>query len=225
MPTKTKFKIIKSMNKIDQLALILWDYLQMHQKLDYADAIIVLGSHGTRVAKRGAELLLAGWAPLLIFSGGFGRFTKDKFCKPEAEIFADVAIEMGVPQNKILIENQSTNSGENATYVKKLLEIKKLPHQKFILVQKPYMERRAIATFNKQWPEAKVVVTSPQISYEDYPKGYIDKDAMISVMPGDFQRIIEYPKLGYQTYQEVPEDVLGAYELLKDMGYTNYMIS
>jgi uncharacterized SAM-binding protein YcdF (DUF218 family) len=212
------------MKNTDKLAKILWEYLQMHQKLVKSDAIIVLGSRDVRVAERGAELFLEGLAPVLIFSGGYGRFTKDVFRKPEAEIFADIAIEMGVLMDKIIIENKSTNSGENALCVKKLLEEKKLPHKNFILVQKPYMERRAVATFNQQWPEAEVRVTSPQIAYGDYHKGYIDKDAMISVMVGDLQRIIEYPKLGYQTYQEVPANVLAAYNELIDLGYTNYLI-
>lgn len=43
----------------------------------------------------------------------------------------------------------------------------------FILVQKPYMDRRTFATFRKQWPEAECIVTSPQLSYEDYGNGLV----------------------------------------------------
>jgi hypothetical protein len=40
-----------------------------------ADAIIVLGCHDTRVAERGAQLFLDGWAPLIVFSGHLGALT------------------------------------------------------------------------------------------------------------------------------------------------------
>lgn len=52
------------------LALKIWEYHRMHHTLRRSDAILVLGSHDTRVAERGAELYLGGWAPILIFSGG-----------------------------------------------------------------------------------------------------------------------------------------------------------
>jgi hypothetical protein len=49
-----------------QLAQRIWDYHHMHHRLAAADVIVVLCSHDTSVAARGAELWLAGWAPLLI---------------------------------------------------------------------------------------------------------------------------------------------------------------
>ena len=57
------------------LAQQLWDYHHVNQNLQKSDCILVLGSHDLRVAERGAELYLQGWAPLLIMSGGLGRLT------------------------------------------------------------------------------------------------------------------------------------------------------
>ena len=57
------------------LAKILWKYHHMDHVLERSDCIFVLGSHDTRVAERGAELFLEGWAPLLIFSGGLGTIS------------------------------------------------------------------------------------------------------------------------------------------------------
>src|SRR5215218_4927312 len=54
------------------LAEVVWDYHQLHHEISTADAILVLCSHDTIVAERGAELFLEGRAPLLIFSGGSG---------------------------------------------------------------------------------------------------------------------------------------------------------
>lgn len=44
----------------EKLVQILWDYLRMNHKLEKSDCIVVLGSHDTRVAKRGAEIFLEG---------------------------------------------------------------------------------------------------------------------------------------------------------------------
>ena len=86
----------------------------------HADAILVLCSHDTVVAARGAELFLGGWAPLLIFSGGLGGITRRIWREPEADQFARIAVAMGVPPERILIENQSTNTGENVRFTRRL---------------------------------------------------------------------------------------------------------
>ena len=141
----------------------------------------------------GAQLFLDGLAPILIFSGGKGRLTEN-WDLTEAEIFARAAIKMGVPKEKILIENRATNTGENLILTHNLLESRGVSSRKAILVQKPYMGRRTYATCKKVWPELRITVTSPQIRFEDYPTKEISKDDLINIMVGDLQRIIEYPK-------------------------------
>jgi hypothetical protein len=80
----------------------IWDYHHMNHTLKKADCIIVLGSHDTRVAERGAELFLEGLAPIIVFSGFLGTLTLGNWTRPEAEIFAEIAIKMGVPEDKII---------------------------------------------------------------------------------------------------------------------------
>ncbi len=104
---------------IDELAQKIWDYHHMNQKLEKADVILALGSYDLRVAEHAAKLFLDGWAPLLVFSGGFGRLTPQEWRMPEAEKFAEVAMRMGVPHDKILIENKAANTGENILFSKK----------------------------------------------------------------------------------------------------------
>src|ERR1044071_7329940 len=101
-----------------------WDYLHVNHTLKKADCILVLGSHDLRVADRGAELYLQGWAPLLIFSGGLGNLTRHIWNEPEADQFARIALEKGVPADSILIENRSTNTGENIVFSRQLLKEK-----------------------------------------------------------------------------------------------------
>ena len=208
----------------DELATILWEYNNIQQTVKKSDCILVLGSHDIRVAQRGAEVFLQGFAPLLIFSGNVGRLTSGMWDKTEAEIFANEAIKMGVPKDKILVEKSSRNSGENIAFSKKLLEDKEYEVRRIILVQKPYMLRRAYATFKKVWPEKDVIVTAPQLSFEEYPNNFFSKDEVINIMVGDTQRINVYPHKGYQIEQEIPEDVWNAYQELAKRGYTRHLV-
>jgi uncharacterized SAM-binding protein YcdF (DUF218 family) len=209
-----------------KLARKIWDYHHLNHQLSKADCIFVMGSHDTRVAERGAELFLKGYAPWLLMSGGLGNLTKDMWDEPEADKFAKIAIKMGVPKEKILIENKSTNTGENIQFSYDLLKSKKLLPKKMILVQKPYMERRTYATFKKQWPgeDVEIFVTSPQISFGEYPNKEISLDRVVSIMVGDLQRIKEYPAQGFQIHQDIPDDVWRAYEKLVAQGFTEHLI-
>lgn len=208
-----------------ELAKKIWDYHHVNHTLIKADCILALGSHDTRVAERAAELYREGWAPLLIFSGGLGRLTEGMWTESEADLFARIAIKNGVAKESILIENKSTNTGENIRFVKRLLEEKDLHPQTFIVVQKPYMERRSLATFEKNWPGKRFVVTSPQISFADYPTADISLEHVIQIMVGDLQRIKIYPQKGFQTYQEIPDDIWEAYQKLVALGFNKQLIS
>jgi len=210
------------------LAETIWCYHQMNHQLAPSDAILVLCSHDTAVAECGARLFLDGWAPLLIFSGGLGSITRHLWSEPEANQFAAIAVAMGVPEDPILIENQSTNTGENVAFTRRLLAARALDPRSFILVQKPYMERRSYATFRMVWPEKEVIVTSPRVSFDDYLSKYsndaLSADDVVSIMVGDLQRIELYPARGFQITQDIPDDVRAAYRQLVDLGYDGHLV-
>jgi hypothetical protein len=213
--------------KVDELAKILWDYLQLHQKPVKSDIVFCLCSHDTRVANRASELMLAKDGNYLVFSGGLGKLTKGIFHKSEAETFADVAIKAGVDSKRIIIEDKSTNTGENIRFTHALLAKLGVDYSSMILVQKPYMERRTLATFLKQWPgeDVRISITSPKLSYEEYMNGGIAKNDVINVMVGDMQRIREYPKLGFQVEQDIPENVWKTFTELVNLGYDTHLIA
>ncbi len=98
---------------VEAWARTVWDYHHVGHELRKADCVIALGSHDTRVAERAAELYLAGWAPLVVMSGGLGSLTSGMWTRPEAEVFADAAAARGVPREAMLLESRSTNTGEN----------------------------------------------------------------------------------------------------------------
>lgn len=215
-------------DRIHELAEKIWHYHQLDHRLVSADAILVLCSHDIAVAERGAQLWLEGWAPLLIYSGGLGSITRQLWSEPEADQFARIATGMGVPSTSILIENQSTNTGENVQFTRQLLKERAIDPQSFIVVQKPYMERRSYATFRQFWPEKALVVTSPQVSFDEYLARYsnaaLSNDDVINIMVGDLQRIQIYPAKGFQIPQEIPEDVWAAYEELVRLGYDRRLV-
>jgi uncharacterized SAM-binding protein YcdF (DUF218 family) len=206
----------------------IWRYHQLNHQVSKVDAIMVLCSHDTIVAERGARLFLEGWAPLLIFSGGLGAITKHLWADAEADRFARIAAAMGVPEASMLIENRSTNTGENVLFTREMLAAKGLDPASFILVQKPYMERRTFATFSKVWPGKRIMVTSPRLSLDEYLARYSNESLsagdVIGIMVGDLQRIREYPARGFQISQEIPDDVWEAYEALVRAGYDKYLL-
>lgn len=213
--------------ELDHQAKIIWDYMLLHQPLQPADAIFVLGSLDTRVADYAAKLFLRGLAPLMIFSGsGKGRLTEHLFNKSEAETLADIARKAGVPDKNILIENQATNTGENIRFTYQLLQQRGQTIKSLILVQKPYMERRTYATFKAQWPEptTRICVTSPPIAFGDYFDDINTKQHVREALVGDLQRVKLYAAQGHQIPQTIPPEVWAAYEHLVAAGYTKRLL-
>lgn len=210
--------------RIDELAQILWNFQKIDDELQKSDVIIAMGSHDLRVAERAAEIYLKGYAPALIMSGGFGRLTDKLWTVPEAEMFARRAEELGVARDHMLIEDASTNTGENIEFSKALLAKKGIHAESIILVHKPYMGKRAYACFKKIWPEAKLLVTSPQIPIDNYPNEHVPYEEMIHILVGDLQRIKEYPAKGFVIPLEIPDPVWSAYEELVAAGYTRHLI-
>lgn len=206
----------------------IWDYHRLDHELVQSDAILVLCSHDTSVAQYAARLFLDQWAPLLICSGGAGAITRRLFNEPEADRFAAIAAGLGVPADRIIVENQSTNTGENVQFTRRLLASRGIDLRTFILVQKPYMERRTFATFRKVWPEPQICVTSPRVSLDEYLSHYandaLSADDVISIMVGDLQRIRLYPDKGFQIPQPIPDDVWAAFHELVAAGYDRHLV-
>jgi len=203
-------------NSLYQSINTLWQFMQMDHQPQEADCIFCMCSNDPRVAEYAAKLHLEGYAPELVFSGGVGRFTEGLFDNSEAEAFADIAMDLGVPEHAILIENKSSNSGENVLFTAALFDKLDYKPQRFILVQKPYMVRRAYATFKKQWPYPinEVCSTGPKIRFSDYFNEALPSDLVITALLQDFERVKAYPAKGFQIEQAVPEHVQSAYERL-----------
>lgn len=215
------------MTDIDTLVQVLWDYMLVGHTLRKADCIFMLGSYDVRVADYAIDLYKQGYAPYILFSGGVVQQNSSLniyWDETEADYFANRAIQQSVPTDKVLIENQAMNTGQNFTCTRSLLKSLGLAFQSFILVQKPFMERRVLATGLKLWNDKEFVVTSPPISCMDYLNGDLPKDGLIQYIVGDFQRVKIYGDNGFQVPQDIPSNCWDAYEQLVALGYDEHLV-
>ena len=205
-----------------KLIQVLWNYMKMHNELKHSDCIIGLGSKDTNVANIASELYLKGYANKLIFTGGLGKITYKLWNETEAEKFQKIAIEKGIPKEKIYLEKESTNTGDNFRFTKKLIEKEKLGIKSCIVVCKPYDEKRVYASFKKIMPEYEVIIYSEDISCEEYYKR--NGSEWVDVLVGDIQRMKLFFEKGWQIKMEIPKEVWNAYEILVKRGYNKFIL-
>ena len=202
---------------------ILWDFMHMHQNPEAADVIVGFGCYDEDIPRRCAELWHQGYAPYVCFSGGLGRNTDKLWSKSEAERFAAIAMAEGVPENRIILENKSTNSAENLLFTPKILAKAGVRAEKIIAVHKPYMEKRLWAAMQVYWPDVRALYTSPQVTIEEHiahaEKVGMTARGVIETIVGDVQRMELYAQKGWQLPQEIPAEAWQAFRELVAMGY------
>ncbi|HBG81856.1 TPA: hypothetical protein DDW69_03365 [candidate division CPR2 bacterium] len=116
-------------------------WLSPQDDLLKSDAIIVISGGETEArTKEGIKLLNENLGGYIIFSGA----AEDKGIS-NAAAMKKIALEQNVPKDKILMEEESKTTYENAKNVKEILEEKSI--KKIILVTSPYHQKRAYLTF------------------------------------------------------------------------------
>ena len=70
-----------------------------------SDVLILLGGEPTSRILRARRVYRAGKAPLIVISAG---------PVPEAQLIADLLIELGAPRSALILETESRNTRENA---------------------------------------------------------------------------------------------------------------
>jgi len=185
---------------------------------------IGLGSHDLGVATLAADLYHAGLFPVLVFTGANSPTTATRFPRGEAVHFAEHATALGVPASAVIIEPEAANTGQNIEFSRRALAAAGIKVTSVMLISKSYMERRAYATARKTWPEVDAVCASEYLSLDDYLKTIGDDKLVIDLLAGDLQRIIEYPALGFAVPQDVPPQVMAAYERLTARGYDSRLL-
>ncbi|MBP2474004.1 uncharacterized SAM-binding protein YcdF (DUF218 family) [Crossiella equi] len=202
----------------------LWDYNRIDSPLKPCDVGIGLGSHDLGVADYAAELYHAGYFPRIVFTGANAPTTVDRFPRGEAVHYRERALELGVPDEAVLVEPKARYTGENFELSRALLESQGIEVNSVLIVCRPYQQRRAYALCRKMWPEVEVLASGQKIDLVDYLRGIGDDTKVINTITADTQRIVLHGEQGVAELQEMPAEVWAAYERLVAAGYDKRVI-
>jgi uncharacterized SAM-binding protein YcdF (DUF218 family) len=126
------------------------------------DAIVVVSGGDTRArTAEGIKLFNNGWADKLILSGA----AQDVTSISNAAAMRIQAIEAGVPESSIFIEELSQNTQQNAANSQSIFEEQGL--DKVILVTSGYHQRRANLEF-KKFAESTQILNHPLLFDQDW---------------------------------------------------------
>lgn len=215
------------MEEIMEELHILWNYLCLNNNPKKSECIIGLGSILTLVPKRCAKLFNEKLGDYIIFSGNCGKGTKDVIEISEAERFKGIAIEENVPAEKIFVEEEATTTYENYKYIIKVLKENNLNPSSFLIVGKPYQERRAFAIAELQLKDKEFQIGSYNMSLEDYLE-FVKSDPLMKIedvaneMVGEIKLMLIAPKFELQSEQVVPVEVIKATEKIIRAGFDKY---
>ena len=145
--------------------------LQVAEPARRAEAIVVFagsvgesgkagGGYQERVA-RAVELYREGHAPRLVFSSGYA------FAFAEADVMRQLAIDLGVPSEAMVLETHASSTYDNVVFVTRILEAE--GRRSALLVTSPYHARRALLTWRAQAPA--IAVTSVPARTQFYAHG------------------------------------------------------
>lgn len=196
-----------SVDRLDEPAfqraiLPVWDYLARADPPEPSDVIFVFGSQDLSVPRRAAELYRAGHASTVLVSGRFGPMTAEVFDKAEALVFRDELIRHQVAGDAITIEVEAGNTLENVRFGMAALRAVGQRPQSALLVSKPFVTRRCLATFRQQHPDVTVRGCPPAGSAEERrDRSWV---AFASRLVAELQRLERYAASGDIAPQVVP---------------------
>jgi uncharacterized SAM-binding protein YcdF (DUF218 family) len=140
-------------------------------------------------------------------------------------MYAEVAVRIGVPRDRVLIEDRATNTAENVRFSRALLQARGIEPRKVVVVVKPFMQRRTWATWAVEWPEMVATLASPAMSLDAYFTADLPPEKILHILMGDLQRIWVYSRRGWSAPQRFPAEVLAAYRYLKSAGWTRHLLA
>ncbi len=128
-------------------------FLVVNQAPRGSDVIVVLAGGSENRVKLGIELFKQGFGANMLFSG------KTPIARniTAAESMAVQSERSGVPKEKIVLEDKSTSTYENAIFTKQLLEISN--YKSAIIVTSNYHMRRTMLVFNKAFKDTDIKLT------------------------------------------------------------------
>ena len=178
------------------------EFIFAENKPEKSDIIFVPGNGYPQMAEKAAELFKKGMADWILPSGKYsvvnGKFSGvleksnvyDKEYGTEWEFLRDVLIKNGVPDQKILKEDQATYTYENAIYSRQVTDREYLDIKKAILCCKTCHARRALMYYKLLYPDTEFFVSSCCVDSIDKNTWIMTNDGIDEVM-GEITRIIK----------------------------------
>ena len=111
-----------------------------------------------------------------------------------------------------MIENQSTNTGENVRFLGQKAEAANWLLNQVILVATPFRQRRVILTWQAQGPVGSTAYAAPPPSTlaTDVALFATKNEDLIAQLPGEIDRLQSYATRGWIAAEPLPESVLAA---------------
>ncbi len=138
------------------------DFVFLEHEPEKADIIFIPGSDQGALAVRAAELWRAGFAPIVLPSGKYGKltegFTGDAAYQTEWEYLRALLLAEGVPEAAVWREDQASFTYENALYSRKVTDAAGLEVRTALLCCQAYHARRASLYYQVCFPEARILV-------------------------------------------------------------------
>ena len=137
------------------------NFIFLQDEPQKADVIFLPGSEEGVLAKTAAKLYLEGYAPLIIPSGKYAKWTGhsmvDQFAT-ESDHFAHLLMEEGVPEDAILKEREATYTYQNAINTRKLLDERGIVVKRALLCCQAYHARRSKLYYQILFPDTEILV-------------------------------------------------------------------
>ena len=128
------------------------DYLMESEEPKKSDVIMLFGSNSKKRVEKTWEWWQKGLANKIIITGGRPYYIEENI-KSEAEIFETDLIALGVPKEKIMIEDKSITIPDNVRSSFNLLDKNNIKCESIIIVLAWFAMRRAWAHLMKYGPE------------------------------------------------------------------------
>ncbi|HOW60018.1 MAG TPA: ElyC/SanA/YdcF family protein, partial [Candidatus Omnitrophota bacterium] len=128
--------------------------------------IVIFGSSSKRITPEAARFYKEGKAPWILVSGRFGktvpevegqnygRMPDGSMVQPEALVFKKELMDLGVPEEAILVEDRSQDMTQNAEKTVALLQTRGLNPETVILMHGPYHVLRGAQEFRRALQKA-----------------------------------------------------------------------
>ncbi len=133
-----------------------YDYLAEEDRPKPVDITIVFGGKSDARPIKAAELYQEGLTKMLLCCGRGPEYSGD-IQKTEAETYAEVLREKGVPEDAIIIEPNSLTIPDNVRSSLNLLDHEGVAYKSLALVTSPFCQRRTWACVKKYVPPETVI--------------------------------------------------------------------